>query len=41
MSVQDEFDAYCKGRFEADKAPPAIVAVMRRATDDLIDRGQG
>src|SRR5208337_2393672 len=39
MSLQDKLDAY-KADFEANKAPPAVVAVMRRATQQLIDSGQ-
>ena len=39
MSLQDKLDVF-KADFEGNKAPPAIVAVMRRATQELIDSGQ-
>ena len=39
MSLQEKLDAF-KADFEGNKAPPAIVAVMRRATQELIDSGQ-
>jgi peroxiredoxin len=39
MSLQDNLDAF-KADFEANKAPPGVVAVMRKATADLIASGQ-
>jgi peroxiredoxin len=39
MSLQDKLDAF-KADFEANKAPPQVVAVMRKATADLIATGQ-
>jgi peroxiredoxin len=39
MSLQDKLDAF-KADFEGSKAPPDVVAVMRKATADLIASGQ-
>jgi peroxiredoxin len=39
MSLQDKLDAF-KADFEGNKAPPQVVAVMHRATADLIASGQ-
>lgn len=39
MSLQEKLDAL-KADFEANKAPPEVVAIMRRATADLIATGQ-
>lgn len=39
MSLQDRLDAF-KADFEGNKAPPEVVAVMRRATADLIASGK-
>jgi peroxiredoxin len=39
MSLQERLDAF-KADFEGTKAPPAVVAVMQRATADLIASGQ-
>lgn len=39
MSLQDKLDAF-KADFETNVAPPAAVAVMHRATADLIATGQ-
>ncbi len=39
MSLQDKLDAF-NAEFEAKKAPPAVVAVMHKATADLIASGQ-
>ncbi len=39
MSLQATLDAY-KADFETNKAPPAVVAVMRRVTADLVASGQ-
>jgi peroxiredoxin len=39
MSLQDKLDAF-KADFEGNKAPPEVVAVMRKATADLIASGQ-
>jgi peroxiredoxin len=39
MSLQDKLDAF-KADFEGHKAPPAAVAVMHKATADLIASGQ-
>lgn len=39
MSLQERLDAF-KADFEGTKAPPAVVAVMHRATADLIASGQ-
>jgi peroxiredoxin len=39
MSLQDKLDAF-KAEFEGKKAPPAVVAVMHKATADLIASGQ-
>lgn len=39
MSLQDRLDAF-KADFEGNKAPPEAVAVMRKATADLIASGQ-
>jgi peroxiredoxin len=39
MSLQDKLDAF-KAEFEGKKAPPAAVAVMHKATADLIASGQ-
>lgn len=39
MSLQDKLDAF-KADFEGNKAPPHVVAVIRKATADLIAGGQ-
>jgi peroxiredoxin len=39
MSLQDRLDAF-KADFEGNKAPPHVVAVMHKATADLIATGQ-
>jgi Redoxin len=39
MSLQDRLDAF-KADFEGKKAPPEAVAVMHKATADLIASGQ-
>ena len=39
MSLQDKLDAF-KADFEGKKAPPEVVAVMHKATADLIASGQ-
>ena len=39
MSLQDKLDAF-KADFEGNKAPPQVVAVMHKATADLIASGQ-
>ncbi|WP_113889012.1 peroxiredoxin-like family protein [Roseiarcus fermentans] len=39
MSLQDKLDAF-KADFEGKKAPPHVVAVMHKATADLIASGQ-
>jgi peroxiredoxin len=39
MSLQDKLDAF-KADFEGKKAPPDVVAVMHKATADLIASGQ-
>jgi len=39
MSLQDKLDAL-KTEFETKMAPPAVVAVMHRVTDELIASGQ-
>jgi len=39
MSLQDRLDAY-KADFEANKAPPAVVAAFHKSTDELIASGQ-
>jgi peroxiredoxin len=39
MSLQDKLDAF-KADFEGKKAPPEVVAVMHKATADLITSGQ-
>jgi peroxiredoxin len=39
MSLQDKLDAL-KVKFETDMAPPEVVSVMRRVTDELIASGQ-
>ena len=39
MSLQDRLDAF-KADFEGNKAPPAAVAVMHKATADLVASGQ-
>jgi len=39
MSLQDKLDAL-KAEFEATKAPPAVVATLKRATAELITSGQ-
>ena len=39
MSLQHKLDAF-KADFESNKAPPEVVAVMRKATADLIASGQ-
>jgi peroxiredoxin len=39
MPLQDKLDAF-KADFEGNKAPPQVVAVMRKATADLIASGQ-
>jgi peroxiredoxin len=39
MSLQDKLDAF-KADFEGKKAPPHVVAIMHRATADLIATGQ-
>ena len=39
MSLQEKLDAF-KADFEGIKAPPEVVAVMRKATADLIASGQ-
>jgi peroxiredoxin len=39
MSLQDKLDAF-KADFEANKAPPHVVAIIHKATDDLIATGQ-
>jgi hypothetical protein len=39
MSLQDKLDAL-KARFETEMAPPEVVAVMHRVTDELTASGQ-
>ena len=39
MSLQDKLDAF-KADFVGKKAPPHIVAIMHKATADLIATGQ-
>jgi peroxiredoxin len=39
MSLQDKLDAF-KADFEGKKAPPHVVAIMHKATADLIASGQ-
>ena len=39
MSLQEKMDAF-KADFEGTKAPSAVVAVMHRATADLVASGQ-
>ena len=39
MSLQDKLDAF-RADFEGKKAPPEVVAIMHRATADLIASGQ-
>jgi len=39
MSLQDRLDAF-KADFEGNKAPPHVVAIMHKATADLIASGQ-
>jgi peroxiredoxin len=39
MSLQDKLDAF-KADFEGNKAPPQVVAIMHKATADLIASGQ-
>ena len=39
MSLQDKLDAF-KSDFEGKKAPPHVVAIMHKATADLIATGQ-
>ena len=39
MSLQDKLDAL-KAKFETEMAPPEMVAVMHRVTDELIASGQ-
>jgi peroxiredoxin len=39
MSLQNKLDAF-KADFEGNKAPPHIVAIMRKATADLLATGQ-
>ena len=39
MALQDRLDAF-RTDFETNKAPPAVVAVMRKGTADLIASGQ-
>jgi peroxiredoxin len=39
MALQDKLDAF-KAQFEGKKAPPGVVAIMRKATNDLIASGQ-
>ncbi len=39
MSLQDRLDAF-KADFEGNKAPPHVVAIMHKATADLIATGQ-
>ena len=39
MSLQDKLDAF-KADFEGNKAPPEVVAIMHKATADLIASGQ-
>jgi peroxiredoxin len=39
MPLQDKLDAF-RADFEGNKAPPQVVAVMRKATADLIASGQ-
>ena len=39
MSLQDKLDAF-KADFEANKAPPHVVAIIHKATDDLMATGQ-
>lgn len=39
MSLQDKLDAF-KADFEANKAPPHVVAIIHKATDDLVKTGQ-
>src|SRR5271169_6201781 len=39
MSLQDKLDAF-KADFEGKKAPPHVVAIMHKATADLIATGQ-
>jgi len=39
MSLQDKLDAF-KADFEGNKAPPEVVAIIHKATDDLIATGQ-
>jgi peroxiredoxin len=39
MSLQDKLDAF-KADFEANKAPPHVVAIIHKGTDDLVATGQ-
>ena len=39
MSLQDKLDAF-KADFEGNKAPPHVVAIMHKATADLVASGQ-
>jgi peroxiredoxin len=39
MTLQDKLDAF-KKQFEGKKAPPEVVAIMHKATNDLIASGQ-
>ncbi|MGA7195917.1 MAG: peroxiredoxin-like family protein [Roseiarcus sp.] len=39
MSLQDKLDTF-KADFEGNKAPPEVVAIMRKATADLIASGR-
>jgi peroxiredoxin len=39
MSLQDKLDAF-KADFEGNKAPPEVVAIIHKATDDLIATGR-
>ncbi len=39
MALQDRLDAF-RADFEANKAPASVVAIMRKATADLIQSGQ-
>lgn len=39
MTLQDKLDAF-KAKFESEMAPPEVVAVMHRVTDELIASGQ-
>ena len=39
MALQDKLDAF-KAQLEGKKAPPEVVAIMRKATNDLIASGQ-